>query len=214
MVEDHPDYRDAIRIALETEADIELISSFGTAERAVRSLQVRDQHKDPDVILLDLNLPGISGIEALPYFRSYMPEAKVIVLSQSDQEADVLSAISAGASGYLLKSATLNQITEGIRTVINGGASLDTNVAQYILSALQKKSGKADLKITLSSRETEILSLLCEGLLKKEIADHLGISIPTVATHVRHIYEKLEVQNAAAAVHKAHRLGILVDDGN
>lgn len=212
MVEDNPDYGDAIRIALETEADIELISTFGTAERAVQSLQVRDQHKDPDVILLDLNLPGISGLDALPYFRRYIPVAKIIVLTQSDQESDVLSAISGGASGYLLKAATLSQITEGIRTVVNGGASLDANVARYILSVLQNKPRKADLKITLSSREMEILTLLCEGLLKKEIADQLDISIPTVATHVRHIYEKLEVKNAAAAVHKAHRLGILLDN--
>jgi DNA-binding NarL/FixJ family response regulator len=212
MVEDHPDYREGIKIALETETDIELTSIFGTAERALRSLQDRDQRREPDIILLDLNLPGISGLEALPYFRKSIPSAKVIVLTQSHLESDILNAISGGASGYLLKTATLNQITEGIRTVINGGASLDANVAGYILSLLKKKPRKAELKVTLSAREIEVLSLLCEGLLKKEISDRLNISIPTVATHVRHIYEKLEVQNAAAAVHKAHHLGIFPDE--
>ncbi len=212
MVEDHPDYREGIKVALETETDIELTSIFGTAERALRSLQDRDQRREPDIVLLDLNLPGISGIEALPYFRKSIPDAKVIVLTQSDQESDVLNAISDGASGYLLKTATLNQIMEGIRTVIDGGASLDANVAGYILSLLKKKPRKAELRVTLSGREIEVLSLLCEGLLKKEISDRLNISIPTVATHVRHIYEKLEVQNAAAAVHKAHHFGIFPDE--
>jgi DNA-binding NarL/FixJ family response regulator len=212
MVEDHPDYREGIKIALGTEPDIELTSTFGTAERALRSLQDREQRREPDIILLDLNLPGISGLEALPFFRRSIPDAKVIILTQSLQESDILNAISSGASGYLLKTATLIQITEGIRTVINGGASLDANVAGYILSLLEKKPKKAELKVTLSDREIEVLSLLCQGLLKKEISDRLDISIPTVATHVRHIYEKLEVQNAAAAVHKAHHFGIFPDD--
>lgn len=106
MVEDHPEYREGIALALETEDDVELISKFGTAERALRHLQVRHQPQKPDVILLDLNLPGISGLEALPYFRTCLPDAKVIILTQSDCETDVLAAISAGAAGYLLKSET------------------------------------------------------------------------------------------------------------
>lgn len=209
MVEDHPEYREGIALALECEDDIALLSTFGTAERALRHLQDRHTPKKPDVILLDLNLPGITGLEALPYFRTCLPEAKVIILTQSDRETDVLAAISAGAAGYLLKSAPLNQITESIRTVMSGGAALDAKMANFILNSLKKAPPKPEAGNQLSQRELEVLTLLGQGLLKKEISDRLGVSIPTVATHVRHIYEKLNVQNAAAAITKAYRSGIL-----
>ncbi|MDA0350488.1 MAG: response regulator transcription factor [Verrucomicrobia bacterium] len=134
----------------------------------------------------------------------------VIVLTQSDNKADILGAISLGATGYLLKSATVNQITEGIKTVMEGGASLDSGVANFILRTLRTMSSQTDedLGKTLSVREQEILQLLAEGLVKKQIADKLQISITTVAYHVKHIYEKLHVQNAPAAVAKAFRIGI------
>ena len=213
MIEDHPDYRDGVSLALETETDIELLTAFGTAERALRSLQDIRERKEPDVVLLDLNLPGISGLEALPFLRSAIPDAKVIVLTQSDREADVWVAIRHGAAGYLLKSASLDKIIDSIRTVMAGGASLDPNVASYIMNLMQKSSATLKIDVTLSERETEVLVLLGEGLLKKEISDRLKISEPTVATHVRHIYEKLEVQNAPAAINKAYRAGILpLDD--
>jgi DNA-binding NarL/FixJ family response regulator len=213
MIEDHPDYREGIKLALETETDIELISTFGTADRALRSLNTLKERKVPDIILLDLNLPGISGLEAIPWFHKSIPSAKIIILTQSDCEADVLEAIRGGAAGYLLKSASLDKITDSIRTVMGGGASLDPNVANYILGLMQKKPAKSSINVPLSERETEVIVLLGEGLLKKEICGRLKISAPTVATHVRHIYEKLEVQNAPAAISKAYRAGILpLDD--
>ena len=212
MVEDHPEYREGIALALEPEKDIELTNRFGTAERALRHLQDLDTPQKPDVILLDLNLPGIAGLESLPYSRICLPDAKVIILTQSDREADVLAAISAGAAGYLLKSASLNQITESIRTVMSGGAALDAKMASFILKNLKKTPPKTGVKDQLSLRELEVLRLLGQVLLKKEISDRLGISIPTVASHVRHIYEKLHVQNAAAAITKAYCSGILSPD--
>jgi two-component system nitrate/nitrite response regulator NarL len=215
IVEDHPEYREGIALALETEVDIELISKFGTAERALRNLQDRREPRRPDVILLDLNLPGITGLEALPYFRTCQPEAKVIILTQSDQEADVLTAISAGAAGYLLKSAPLDHITESIRTVMSGGAALDAKMARLILKNLEKSPPRQEAERKLSAREFDVLTLLGKGFLKKEISDQLGVSVTTVATHVRHIYEKLNVQNAAAAINKAYQTGILsADDGD
>jgi DNA-binding NarL/FixJ family response regulator len=209
MVEDHPDYREGIRFALETVDDIELKHTFGTAERALRNVQDANNSTAPDVVLLDLNLPGMSGLEAIPWFKQYVPNTHLIVLSQSDKEADVLEAISAGAAGYLLKNASLDQITDGIRTVITGGATLDAGIAKFILTTLQGKPRQSTESISLSDREMEVLGLIGEGLLKKEISDQLKISMPTVATHVRHIYEKLEVQNAPAAISKAYRTGIL-----
>jgi DNA-binding NarL/FixJ family response regulator len=130
------------------------------------------------------------------------------VLTQSDREADVLRATALGAAGYLLKSSTVSQIKEGIRTVVAGGASLDPTVARFLMNNLQARLPKAKLEGTLTDRELEILALLAEGLVKKEIGDRLGISYPTVDSHVQHIYEKLNVHNAPAAVNIAHRLGI------
>ncbi|MDF7806323.1 response regulator transcription factor [Pontiellaceae bacterium B12219] len=208
LIEDHAGYREVIARALKGEEKIELISQFTTAEIALRSLQDMTTRIEPDLLLLDLNLPGISGLEALPFFKQTIPSLKVIILTQSDNQNDVLKAISLGAKGYLLKSATVTQIKDGINTVMNGGATLDPQVARFILDTLAKRTDKVPLEKELSSRELEILILIGEGLLKKEIADQLGIAFTTVADHVRHIYEKLEVQNAAAAVNKAHRLGI------
>jgi DNA-binding NarL/FixJ family response regulator len=107
-----------------------------------------------------------------------------------------------------LKSTTANHIRESNKTVMAGGASLDPGVATFILNTMSGRPRKATLEKELSEREMQVLSLLGEGLVKKEIASKLGISITTVADHVRHIYEKLEVQNAPAAIHKAHHLGI------
>ena len=208
LIEDNPEFRKVIRLALMRDAEIDLTSDFGTAEIALRSLRDGSAPGDPDVILLDLRLPGMGGLDALPHFAGSAPQAKVIVLTQSDTEADVLRAIALGAAGYLLKSSTISQIKEGIRTVIEGGASLDPGVASFLLKTLQSRLPKTSTEATLSERELEILALLGEGLVKKEIADRLGISYPTVDSHVQHIYEKLKVHNAPAAINIAHRLGI------
>ena len=208
LVEDHPEYRETLELALAKEAALELTGQFGTAERALRSLENIDTSQVPDVILLDLNLPGLDGLEALPLFSNSLPSVKIIVLTQSDREADVLKAITRGAAGYLLKSATLKQITAGIQSVHNGGASLDAKVAQFILKTLKTKLPKGDARPSLTERELEVLSLLAEGLVKKEIAERLCISSTTVVTHVSHIYEKLNASNAPSAINKAYRLGI------
>jgi DNA-binding NarL/FixJ family response regulator len=208
LVEDHPEYRETIAMALEKESDIELTCQFGTAEAALRSLQNMKTRKVPDLILLDLNLPGMTGIEAIPFLAKSIPDTEIVVLTQSNHEADVLAAIQAGAKGYLLKNSSRHQIFDCIRTVIAGGALIDPTVATYILNSVKAGPQKTEQKNSLSERETEILVLLGEGLVQKQIAAHLGISLNTVGSHLRHIYEKLEVQNAPAAIHRAHRLGL------
>ena len=208
LVEDNPEFRKVIRLALSRDAAIVLASEFGTAEIALRSLCDGTTPGSPDVILLDLRLPGMGGLDALPHFTSTAPHAKVIVLTQSDCEADVLRAIALGAAGYLLKSSTITQIKEGIRSVIDGGASLDPGVAKFLLKSLQVRLPTAQAEGLLTDRELEILALLGEGLVKKEIADRLRIAYPTVDSHVQRIYEKLQVHNAPAAINIAHRLGI------
>lgn len=210
IVEDHPDYREGVRFALETEPDIELYATFGTAERALQSIaETEDKAELPDVVLLDLMLPGMSGLDAIPLFKQRTPDTHLLVLSQSDNEADVLRAISSGASGYLLKNASLNAISDGIRTVMAGGASLDASVAKFILESMRKQRPDAGEAARLTKREMQVLQLVSEGQVKKQISHSLGISPPTVATHVRHIYEKLGVSNAPSAVSKAYRTGLL-----
>jgi DNA-binding NarL/FixJ family response regulator len=214
LVEDHPEYREVIQLALQDEDDIELADQVGSAERAISILKNTRDRRTPDVILLDLNLPGISGLEVIPSLYSLIPEAKIIILSQSGSEIDVIRAIQQGASGYLLKSSTVAQILDAIRTVMMGGATLDSNVAKYVLSSLRSKIPHEELEHALSQRELEILSLIGNGLLKKEVAQNLGISVSTVATYIRRIYEKLDVQNAPAAVAKAYRIGLFPTDAD
>jgi len=209
LVEDHPRYRKVIEMAMDDEPDFDLINMFGAAEIALRSLENPSNRKVPDIILLDLNLPGMNGLEAIPFFNTVAPKAKIIILTQSDHQADVLQAIQQGASGYLLKSSTVQQIKEGIQIVMQGGASLDGCIAQYILGELKKQPKKIHIEKPLSTRELEILNLLSQGLVKKEIGDKLNIGYGSVATYIRRIYEKLNVLNAPAAVHKGHRLGLL-----
>lgn len=209
VVEDHPEYREVVELALRREKGFELAFEFGTAERAIRYLQGLKQGEMPDVILLDLNLPGISGLEAIAQLLEIAPESKIVVLTQSDAEEDVLEAVSCGASGYLLKSSTVKQITEAIASVVKGGASLDTRIANVVLSSVRSTRPPQDEALTLTERELEVLNLLAEGLPKKGIAARLSISTTTVVTHVTHIYQKLDAQNAPAAIAKAFRMGIL-----
>ena len=207
VIEDHPKYRDVLEMAIADEPQMEIIGMFGAAEIALRHLL--DTKDRPDIVLLDLNLPGMSGLEALSEIQCQSPQTQVIILSQSDAKADVLRAIRNGAAGYLLKSSTVSQIKDGIRTVMEGGSPLDGGVAKYILNALQQQPNMLEVNKALSDRELEILTLMSQGLLKKEISDQLQISFGSVATYIRRIYEKLNVLNAPAAVDKAHRLGLL-----
>lgn len=209
LVEDSPEYREVVALAIAREPDIELVQTFGTAEVALRYMQGLVPSSMPMVVLLDLNLPGMSGVEALPWIQKYNSKSKIVMLTQSNREADVIQAISIGASGYLLKNSTLAQIMDGVRSVSNGSSLLDGEVARYITSALKTKSAELKLDRPLSEREMEILVLLGEGLVKKEIAKELGIGFSTVASHIRHIYEKLQVENAPAAISKAYKNGLL-----
>ena len=209
LIEDHPQYRETVELALGRTTDIHLIDSFGTAERALEALRDHAAWNPPDVILLDLQLPGMNGLEAIVPLKQILPTTKILVLTQSDRETDVLAAIARGASGYLLKSATVREILDSLRQGAEGGSPLDARIAGYILDTLRTKLPRQQMEDLLTAREVEVLGLLAEGLAKKEIAEKLGISPTTVVTHVTHIYEKLNVQNAPAAVAKAFGAGIL-----
>jgi DNA-binding NarL/FixJ family response regulator len=204
LIEDSLAYRNGIACALNEQPDMELISEFGTAEIALRNLD----KNSPDLILLDLNLPGMSGLDAIPLIKQRSSETKIIILTQSNKEADVLQAIESGASGYLLKSSSIEQLIRGIHHVGNDGATLDPNLARFILGTLRQKLRKSVTETHLSKREMEILTLISQGLAQKQIASQLKISIYTVTEYIHNIYEKLNVQNAPAAVSKAYRTGL------
>ncbi|WP_051083303.1 LuxR C-terminal-related transcriptional regulator [Rubritalea marina] len=209
LVEDNLEYRSVLEFALEKEHDIELYAAFGTAEIALRKLAESDASEQPDLILLDLNLPGMNGLVALPQILEYPAVKQVLVLSNSNQEADVVAAISMGAAGYLLKSSTIDSILGGIRSISAGGTLLDSAVAKYIISQIKPKTspiyenGRDEV---LTDREIEVLRLLGDGMVKKEISDSLGISYYTVDSHVRNIYRKMRVRNAAEAITKAYAI--------
>ena len=207
IVEDSAEYRRVIAMAIDEQPDMQLLRQFGTTEVALRALSLAAAADQPDILLLDLRLPGMGGLEAIPLFRKAAPAVKIVVLSQSDEPRDIYRAIACGVSGYLLKSATLEEIATGIRMVAAGGASLDIHVARYILYTMRTPQPAANLLLT--DREGQILELLAEGLVKKEIARRLWISYATVDTHVSHIYAKLNVANAPAAVSQAYERGIL-----
>ncbi|MFC5051258.1 response regulator [Rubritalea spongiae] len=205
LIEDNKEYRKVVELALQEDPDIDLIEQFGTAEYALRHLE-NNPSQTIDLFLLDLNLPQMSGQEALPLIKKRAAGSKIIILTQSLKESDVLLAIQQGADGYLTKSTSVNQLKEAILTVMQGGASLDWRIAHFLANQLKSESPVIQIEKNLSGREMEILSLLAEGLVKKEISDQLGISYSTVATYIRRIYDKLQVVNAAAAVNKAHQL--------
>lgn len=212
IVEDHPEFRDTVELVLGTQPDMEIASQFGNVELALRSLQESPESHHVQIVLLDLNLPGMSGLKALPWFREYSPKLKIIVLSQSEQEADILEAISKGADGYLLKSASLNELAEAIREVAGGGAVIDPQMATHILKTMRKGTAPQTSETAISERELEVLDLIAHGHSQKEIADLLKISSYTVTDHLKHIYLKLDVKNAPEAVAKGFSTGILRGD--
>lgn len=209
LIEDNLEYREVIRFSFKNNSEIELVQSFGSAESALSYLQHLTANLHPEAILLDLNLPGLSGVEAIPEILNVCPDSKIVILTQSNQENDIVRAIANGADGYLLKSASIQEIVRGIQASVSGDVSLDPTVARVILDLWVPRIPKDNQDRELSKRELEILKLVSEGFVKKEIADKLGIGVTTVAYHIKHIYEKLNVPNAPAAISKAYRTGVL-----
>ena len=208
LIEDNPSFLETLTLAIEWEDSLQLFSTFGTAEIALRELS-RSLEK-PDLILLDLNLPGMDGLEALSFIHQYCPESKVLILSQSDEQRDILRAITLGADGYLLKSNDMEGLISSIKTVHQGGAVIDPSIASFLMDAIKRNQDELQKHPQpLSDREIEILQMLAEGHIKKEIASHYNISYNTVDTYVRRIFDKLDARNAPSAISIAHRLGLI-----
>ena len=208
LIEDNRSYGRVVQRALSDDATIRAVTHIGTSEMALRRIGNRGDIS-PDIILLDLSLPGIGGLEAIPLLLELVRDAKIIILTQSDREEDVMKAISAGAVGYILKESTPRQIKEAIQSVVAGGACLHPKVSKHVFDAFRDQPVETAIKKALSGKELVTLKLMAKGLARKEIAEELDVSITTVVTHINRIFAKLGVKNAPAAVSKAYRAGIL-----
>ncbi len=210
IVEDSVGYRRAVVRAVNSMDNLVCERQFTSAERL---LEVLSSQTGPDVLLMDFQLPGMDGISALSSVRQKAAATRTIILTVFDDSEKIYRAICSGASGYLLKSAGIREISSAILDVVSGGAPMTPSVATKVLrffSAVNVNPPKVDIHAYhLTEREKEILRLMTDGLIKKEIADALQISLHTVNTHIRSIYEKLHVHTNTGAVAKAIREDIV-----
>jgi NarL family two-component system response regulator LiaR len=202
IVDDHPVVRDGLNAILSTQPDFEVIGEAGNGEEAIKQVEILK----PDVILMDLEMPGVDGIEALTRLTGIDPDIRVIVLTVFDTDERILNSVQAGARGYLLKDAPRDKIFNAIRVVSQGGSLIHPLVVSKLLS--QKKNDNAAGE-SLSERELDVLNLLGQGLLNKQIASQLFISERTVKFHVSSILSKLGAGNRTEAVSMAIHRGII-----
>jgi DNA-binding NarL/FixJ family response regulator len=204
LVEDDAGYRRNLRISLELEDNVKVDRVFPSC---IEFFEALETEPPPDVVLMDLGLPGMSGLEAIRRLSDIAPDVAVMVLTVFKDKEKVLEALDAGAAGYLLKESTGPEIVSGLRQVFFGGSPLSPAIARIVVEELRKPSPAADFN--LSPREVEVLEKLAEGLAVKEIADLLDISQSTAGFHLTNIYKKLQVQSQTGAVAKALRSGII-----
>jgi DNA-binding NarL/FixJ family response regulator len=200
IVEDNTALGATLRKVVESDASLRCIGVWTTAEDALKKI---DAFR-PQIVLMDINLPGMSGIEATARLRQFLPDIKVVMVTVYRDHDKIFAALKAGASGYLLKRSNPAEVRQAIHDVLTGGAPMSPEIARRVVEAFHQaprpNSGPDEVK--LSKRETEILELLCEGLANKEIADRLDISVETVRVHLKHVYEKLHVRSRTEAAMK------------
>lgn len=200
IIEDATDYRRALQSVLNETPGFECSHTFETGEAAIREMHLAE----PDIVLVDIQLPGLNGIEAIAQLKRQFPNIQFMVLTVSEDDEKIFAALAAGASGYLLKSTPPDRIIEAIRELHDGGSPMSAQIARKVVASFQKPSeGLSNpYEQLLTKREREILELLSKGRLYKQIADELYISLPTVKSHCHSIYEKLHVTTRTEAVNK------------
>jgi len=207
LIDDHDLLRRGIKTMLETEGDIEVVGEGSDGAGAAALVE----ETTADVVLVDVIMPNKDGIEATREIKDAHPNVAVVVLSGHDEQRFVFDAVKAGASGYLLKTAELDEVVNTVRSVARGEMQLDPQLASQVLSEFEtyRANDVADAFQPLTPREQEILQLMSEGLPNKAIASRLSISERTVTTHVANIYSKLHVNNRVSAIQEAMRRRIL-----
>ena len=208
LVDDHAVVRSGLRLLLEKEDDIEVVGEAGNAKDAI----FRARALKPNVILLDVVMPGESGIDVLPKLLKESPETRVLVLSMQDDPSYVREAFAAGASGYVLKEAADEEVVSAVREIAEGGRYVHPALGARMVAAEAEERAAAEAD-PLSEREREVLRLLALGHTNQEIAEQLYISVRTAESHRAHIMQKLRLTTRAELVRYALAHGLLADDG-
>ena len=198
IVEDLEEVRDGMVSLLTLDERFELLAAFPDAEKAADELPAWQ----PDIVIMDINLPGMNGIDCIKKVKALCPQSQFIMFTIYEDDEKVFEALAAGASGYLLKKTPFTKIAESLVELNAGGSPMSTQIARKVIKRFQNDEAKEQIE-TLSVRENEILQLLAKGLLYKEIGIKLSITTGTVRQHIHRIYEKLHVQNRTEAINKA-----------
>jgi two-component system NarL family response regulator len=210
IVDDHALFRRGLQMVLKQESDLDVVGEAGDGMEAVE----KAQELMPDVVLMDVRMPGQSGIKATEQIRELLPHVKILMLTISDEEADLYDAIKAGASGYLLKEISIDDVAEAVRSVWNGQSRISPSMASKLLTEFAAMSKRADERQQLpaprlTEREMDVLKLVAQGLNNRDIARDLFISENTVKNHIRNILEKLHLHSRMEAVVYAVREKLL-----
>jgi DNA-binding NarL/FixJ family response regulator len=198
IVEDLAEIREGLGELVRSDKDLVLLETFENAESAIENI-IRDQ---PDIVIMDISLPGMNGIECIRQVKEKCPATQFMMFTVYENDEKVLQALQAGATGYLLKKTDSRRILESIKELNQGGSPMSSNIARKLVNVFLDAKKVAPNNI-LTERENEVLQLLADGLLYKEIADRLQIVHGTVRQHIHNIYEKLHVQNRTEAINKA-----------
>lgn len=206
IVEDKDTIREGLVVLLGATDGIECVASYGNCEDMLSKLK----DDAPDIILMDIGLPGMSGIEGTREAKKILPDIVVIVLSVYDDNENIFKALCMGASGYLVKNTPPGRLLEAIKEAHEGGSPMSSHIARKVVTLFQKNfTSPGDSDVHLTKRETEILTGLSDGHSYMSVATALFISVDTVRYHIRNIYQKLEVHSQSAAVSKAIRKGLI-----
>jgi DNA-binding NarL/FixJ family response regulator len=198
IVEDNDQLRGTLARVLSRAEGFKCVSQYANAEAALAGLP----KDNPAVVLMDINLPGMNGVECVRQLKQVAPQIQSVMLTVYEDTENIFAALAAGASGYLLKRTKTAELLEAIREVNRGGSPMTTHIARKVTQSFQKAGPSPQPAENLSQREQEVLDCLSRGFLYKEIADKLGISYETVHTYIRRIYEKLQVRTRTEAVAK------------
>lgn len=200
IVEDNKKIRDLIQRYLDMQDDLSCPVAVDSVEEMLEYLE---EHPEPDVILMDIQLPGMSGIKGIGIIKEKYPDVEIIMLTVYHDSHKIFKALRAGASGYLLKHTSLPEIKESILKLLDGGAPMSPQIARKVIAHFQEETPKKDADSNLTPREHDIVNGLVDGLSYKMIADRYDISIDTVRAHIRNIYKKLHVNSKAEVIAKS-----------